>query len=63
MSSNLLIISPRIEAPIEEGTDLGKLCQEHPDIIELVEPENADQLIAGIRLALEKPAYNKFTQD
>ena len=61
--TNILAIGGQALITAEANTELGSLCRKNPGIAELVEPEDIQQLVTGIRNVLAKPAYNKIAQD
>lgn len=61
--TNILAVGGQSLITAEKGTELANLCSEYADIAELVEPENLDQLVSGIKAVLTKPRFNETAQN
>ncbi|RMT95493.1 hypothetical protein ALP39_00368 [Pseudomonas marginalis pv. marginalis] len=57
--TNILAVGGHAIITADPGTTLGRLCEEHPGIAVLIEPESVAALNAGIERALALPARNE----
>ncbi|MCY1296858.1 colanic acid biosynthesis glycosyltransferase WcaI [compost metagenome] len=61
--TNILAVGGNAVITAEPDTSLGLLCNEHPGIAVLIEPESVDALIEGIEHALSMPERNNIATD
>jgi len=57
--TNILAVGGHAIITADPGTTLGRLCEEHPGIAVLTEPESVAALNTGIERALALPARNE----
>jgi colanic acid biosynthesis glycosyl transferase WcaI len=57
--TNILAVGGNAIITADPGTTLGRLCEEHPGIAVLIEPESVAALNAGIERVLALPARNE----
>ena len=61
--TNILAVGGHAIITADPGTTLGRLCEEHPGIAVLAEPESVAALNIGIERALALPARNEVALD